>query len=84
MTSQMFSAIAAVTGQGQGQNANTTPAQWNSSQYGYTGGSSGGGGGSSSAYHVSGFLALLYRWSNGFVLGSDECNLIHCQCVATT
>uniref|UniRef100_A0A8C7JVF3 SPT6 homolog, histone chaperone and transcription elongation factor n=1 Tax=Oncorhynchus kisutch TaxID=8019 RepID=A0A8C7JVF3_ONCKI len=52
MTSQMFSAIAAVTGQGQGQNANTTPAQWNSSQYGYTGGSSGGGGGSSSAYHV--------------------------------
>uniref|UniRef100_A0A4W5L4X4 Transcription elongation factor SPT6 n=1 Tax=Hucho hucho TaxID=62062 RepID=A0A4W5L4X4_9TELE len=52
MTSQMFSAIAAVTGQGQGQNANTTPAQWSSSQYGYTGGSSGGGGGSSSAYHV--------------------------------
>uniref|UniRef100_A0A8C7RGY9 S1 motif domain-containing protein n=1 Tax=Oncorhynchus mykiss TaxID=8022 RepID=A0A8C7RGY9_ONCMY len=52
MTSQMFSAIAAVTGQGQGQNANTTPAQWGSSQYGYTGGSSGGGGGNSSAYHV--------------------------------
>lgn len=50
MTSQMFSAIAAVTGQG--QNPNTTPAQWGSSQYGY-GGSSGGGGGSSSAYHVS-------------------------------
>lgn len=49
MTSQMFSAIAAVTGQG--QNPNTTPAQWSSSQYGY-GGSSGGGGGSSSAYHV--------------------------------
>uniref|UniRef100_A0AAZ3SVA5 Transcription elongation factor SPT6 n=1 Tax=Oncorhynchus tshawytscha TaxID=74940 RepID=A0AAZ3SVA5_ONCTS len=52
MTSQMFSAIAAVTGQGQGQNANTTPAQWGSSQYGYTGGSSGGGGRNSSAYHV--------------------------------
>uniref|UniRef100_A0A674DYW3 SPT6 homolog, histone chaperone and transcription elongation factor n=1 Tax=Salmo trutta TaxID=8032 RepID=A0A674DYW3_SALTR len=52
MTSQMFSAIAAVTGQGQGQNANTTPAQWGSSQYGYTGGSSGDGGGNSSAYHV--------------------------------
>ncbi|XP_074468063.1 transcription elongation factor SPT6 [Sebastes fasciatus] len=51
MTSQMFSAIAAVTGQGQGQNPNTTPAQWGSSQYGY-GGSTGGGGGSSSAYHV--------------------------------
>lgn len=50
MTSQMFSAIAAVTGQG--QNPNTTPAQWGSSQYGY-GGSTGGGGGSSSAYHVS-------------------------------
>ncbi|XP_029528380.1 transcription elongation factor SPT6-like [Oncorhynchus nerka] len=49
MTSQMFSAIAAVTGQG--QNPNTTPAGWASSQYGYTGGSSGGGG-SSSAYHV--------------------------------
>uniref|UniRef100_A0A8C2ZF95 SPT6 homolog, histone chaperone and transcription elongation factor n=1 Tax=Cyclopterus lumpus TaxID=8103 RepID=A0A8C2ZF95_CYCLU len=46
MTSQMFSAIAAVTGQG--QNPNTTPAQWGSSQYGY----GGGGGGSSSAYHV--------------------------------
>ncbi|XP_061104360.1 transcription elongation factor SPT6 [Conger conger] len=50
MTSQMFNAIAAVTGQG--QNPNSTPAQWASSQYGYTGGSSGGGGGSSSAYHV--------------------------------
>ncbi|KAG7484785.1 hypothetical protein MATL_G00054020 [Megalops atlanticus] len=50
MTSQMFSAIAAVTGQG--QNPNSTPAQWASSQYGYSGGSSGGGGGSSSAYHV--------------------------------
>ncbi|NP_660094.1 transcription elongation factor SPT6 [Danio rerio] len=51
MTSQMFNAIAAVTGQG--QNPNTTPAQWASSQYGYSGGSSaGGGGGSSSAYHV--------------------------------
>uniref|UniRef100_A0A673H877 Transcription elongation factor SPT6-like n=1 Tax=Sinocyclocheilus rhinocerous TaxID=307959 RepID=A0A673H877_9TELE len=50
MTSQMFSAIAAVTGQG--QNPNTTPAQWASSQYGYSGGSSAGGGGSSSAYHV--------------------------------
>ncbi|MEQ2187722.1 Transcription elongation factor SPT6, partial [Goodea atripinnis] len=49
MTSQMFSAIAAVTGQG--QNPNATPAQWGSSQYGY-GGSTGGGGGSSSAYHV--------------------------------
>uniref|UniRef100_A0A8C6V810 Transcription elongation factor SPT6 n=1 Tax=Naja naja TaxID=35670 RepID=A0A8C6V810_NAJNA len=45
MTSQMFSAIAAVTGQG--QNANATPAQWASSQYGY-----GGSGGGSSAYHV--------------------------------
>ncbi|KAL7976080.1 hypothetical protein Chor_009758, partial [Crotalus horridus] len=42
---QMFSAIAAVTGQG--QNANATPAQWASSQYGY-----GGSGGGSSAYHV--------------------------------
>ncbi|XP_051533006.1 transcription elongation factor SPT6 [Myxocyprinus asiaticus] len=50
MTSQMFNAIAAVTGQG--QNPNTTPAQWASSQYGYSGGSSAGGGGSSSAYHV--------------------------------
>ncbi|XP_029303416.1 transcription elongation factor SPT6 isoform X3 [Cottoperca gobio] len=50
MTSQMFSAIAAVTGQG--QNPNTTPAQWGSSQYGYGGGGGGGGGGSSSAYHV--------------------------------
>ncbi|CAL8266258.1 unnamed protein product [Merluccius merluccius] len=59
MTSQMFNAIAAVTGQG--QNANSTPAQWGSSQYGYGGGSggggggggsTGGGGGSSSAYHV--------------------------------
>ncbi|XP_014910255.1 transcription elongation factor SPT6 isoform X2 [Poecilia latipinna] len=49
MTSQMFNAIAAVTGQG--QNPNATPAQWGSSQYGY-GGSTGGGGGSSSAYHV--------------------------------
>ncbi|XP_010894715.3 transcription elongation factor SPT6 [Esox lucius] len=49
VTSQMFSAIAAVTGQG--QNPNSTPAGWASSQYGYTGGSSGGGG-SSSAYHV--------------------------------
>uniref|UniRef100_A0A674NP27 SPT6 homolog, histone chaperone and transcription elongation factor n=1 Tax=Takifugu rubripes TaxID=31033 RepID=A0A674NP27_TAKRU len=48
MTSQMFNAIAAVTGQG--QNPNTTPAQWGSSQYGYSG--STGGGGSSSAYHV--------------------------------
>uniref|UniRef100_A0A3Q2XSH6 S1 motif domain-containing protein n=1 Tax=Hippocampus comes TaxID=109280 RepID=A0A3Q2XSH6_HIPCM len=48
MTSQMFSAIAAVTGQN--QNPNTTPAQWGSSQYGY--GGSTGGGGSSSAYHV--------------------------------
>lgn len=46
MTSQMFSAIAAVTGQG--QNPNATPAQWGSSQYGY-----GGSGGGSSAYHVS-------------------------------
>uniref|UniRef100_A0A8D3CLP5 SPT6 homolog, histone chaperone and transcription elongation factor n=1 Tax=Scophthalmus maximus TaxID=52904 RepID=A0A8D3CLP5_SCOMX len=50
MTSQMFSAIAAVTGQG--QNPNTTPAQWGSSQYGYGGSTGGGGGGSSSAYHV--------------------------------
>lgn len=41
----MFSAIAAVTGQG--QNPNATPAQWASSQYGY-----GGSGGGSSAYHV--------------------------------
>ncbi|KAM4627878.1 transcription elongation factor SPT6-like [Polymixia lowei] len=49
MTSQMFNAIAAVTGQG--QNPNTTPAQWASSQYAYSG-SSTGGGGSSSAYHV--------------------------------
>ncbi|CAB1348966.1 unnamed protein product [Coregonus sp. 'balchen'] len=49
MTSQMFSAIAAVTGQG--QNPNTTPAGWASSQYGYTGSSSGGGG-SSGPYHV--------------------------------
>ncbi|MXQ84576.1 hypothetical protein E5288_WYG020782 [Bos mutus] len=45
MTSQMFNAIAAVTGQG--QNPNATPAQWASSQYGY-----GGSGGGSSAYHV--------------------------------
>ncbi|KAG7250993.1 hypothetical protein CRUP_018523, partial [Coryphaenoides rupestris] len=51
MTSQMFNAIAAVTGQG--QNPNATPAQWASSQYAYSGGggSSTGGGGSSSAYH---------------------------------
>ncbi|KAJ0061685.1 hypothetical protein NL108_005822, partial [Boleophthalmus pectinirostris] len=48
MTSQMFNAIAAVTGQT--QNPNSTPAQWGSSQYGY--GGSTGGGGSSSAYHV--------------------------------
>ncbi|XP_055514099.1 transcription elongation factor SPT6 isoform X2 [Leucoraja erinacea] len=41
MTTQMFNAIAAVTGQG--QNPNATPAQWGSSQYGYGGGS---------AYHV--------------------------------
>ncbi|XP_053313046.1 transcription elongation factor SPT6 [Spea bombifrons] len=47
MTSQMFNAIAAVTGQ-HGQNPNATPAQWASSQYGYVGGSGGG----SSAYHV--------------------------------
>ncbi|KAM5179933.1 transcription elongation factor SPT6 isoform 2-T2 [Mantella aurantiaca] len=46
MTSQMFNAIAAVTGHG--QNPNATPAQWASSQYGYGGGSGGG----SSAYHV--------------------------------
>lgn len=58
MTSQMFSAIAAVTGQG--QNPNATPAQWGSSQYGY-----GGSGGGSSAYHVgvtsisAGFSLLL-------------------------
>ncbi|NWR80929.1 SPT6H factor, partial [Centropus unirufus] len=45
MTSQMFSAIAAVTNQG--QNPNATPAQWGSSQFGY-----GGSGGGSSAYHV--------------------------------
>ncbi|XP_076154074.1 transcription elongation factor SPT6 [Alosa pseudoharengus] len=52
MTSQMFNAIAAV--KAQGQNPNTTPAQWGSSQYAYSGGggSTGGGGGSSSAYHV--------------------------------
>lgn len=62
MTSQMFNAIAAVTGQG--QNPNTTPAQWASSQYGYSGGSSAGGGGSSSAYHVRDlhlFASLSYR-----------------------
>ncbi|GCB62536.1 hypothetical protein scyTo_0000044, partial [Scyliorhinus torazame] len=41
MTTQMFNAIAAVTGQG--QNPNATPAQWGSSQYGY---------GGNSAYHV--------------------------------
>lgn len=52
MTSQMFSAIAAVTGQG--QNPNATPAQWASSQYGY-----GGSGGGSSAYHVRGLGARL-------------------------
>lgn len=52
MTSQMFSAIAAVTGQG--QNPNATPAQWASSQYGY-----GGSGGGSSAYHVRG-LGRMY------------------------
>lgn len=51
MTSQMFNAIAAVTGQGGANPSSTTPAQWGSSQYGY-GGSTGGGGGSSSAYHV--------------------------------
>lgn len=61
MTSQMFSAIAAVTGQGQGQNPNTTPAQWGSSQYGY-GGSTGGGGGSSSAYHVSAAFHVYLLW----------------------
>ncbi|CAL8352830.1 unnamed protein product [Lota lota] len=49
MTSQMFNAIAAVTGQG--QNPNATPAQWASSQYAYSGGNTGGGG-SSSAYHI--------------------------------
>lgn len=61
MTSQMFSAIAAVTGQG--QNPNTTPAQWGSSQYGYSGstGGGGGGGGSSSAYHVSAVFNKL-QW----------------------
>lgn len=58
MTSQMFNAIAAVTGQG--QNPNTTPAQWGSSQYGY-GGSTGGGGGSSSAYHVKIFFLMLWK-----------------------
>lgn len=52
MTSQMFSAIAAVTGQG--QNPNATPAQWASSQYGY-----GGSGGGSSAYHVCVFGRIL-------------------------
>ncbi|XP_041097249.1 transcription elongation factor SPT6 isoform X2 [Polyodon spathula] len=50
MTSQMFSAIAAVTGQS--QNPNATPAQWSSSQYGYSGSGGGSGGGGSSAYHV--------------------------------
>ncbi|XP_069471429.1 transcription elongation factor SPT6 [Ambystoma mexicanum] len=55
MTSQMFSAIAAVTAQG--QNQNTTPTQWANSQYGYGGGGGGSGGGgsgggSSSSYHV--------------------------------
>ena len=63
MTSQMFNAIAAVTGQG--QNANSTPAQWGSSQYNYSGGggggSTGGGGGSSSAYHVSAALGSPWR-----------------------
>lgn len=52
MTSQMFSAIAAVTGQG--QNPNATPAQWASSQYGY-----GGSGGGSSAYHVGALFKPL-------------------------
>ncbi|MGH0169984.1 UNVERIFIED_CONTAM: hypothetical protein FKN15_058318 [Acipenser sinensis] len=50
MTSQMFSAIAAVTGQS--QNPNATPAQWSSSQYGYSGSGGGSAGGGSSAYHV--------------------------------
>lgn len=54
----MFSAIAAVTGQG--QNASTTPAQWGSSQYGYSG--STGGGGSSSAYHVSGASYVSFKF----------------------
>lgn len=49
----MFSAIAAVTGQG--QNPNATPAQWASSQYGY-----GGSGGGSSAYHVRGLEGKLF------------------------
>ncbi|MGH0177772.1 UNVERIFIED_CONTAM: hypothetical protein FKN15_076140, partial [Acipenser sinensis] len=49
MTSQMFSAIAAVTGQS--QNPNATPAQWSSSQYGYSGSGGGSAGGGSSAYH---------------------------------
>lgn len=53
MTSQMFSAIAAVTSQG--QNPNATPAQWASSQYGY-----GGSGGGSSAYHVRGSGRKLF------------------------
>lgn len=57
MTSQMFNAIAAVTAQG--QNPNTTPAQWSSSQYGY--GGSTGGGGSSSAYHVRNFYLHLFN-----------------------
>ncbi len=48
MISQMFNAIAAVTGQG--QNPNTTSAQWASSLYGYSGGSRAGGGGSCSAH----------------------------------
>lgn len=77
MTSQMFSAIAAVTGQG--QNPNTTPAQWGSSQYGY-GGSTGGGGGSSSAYHVSAaFNDDNHCGRNAFVLidnGKHEDDLI--------
>ena len=62
MTSQMFNAIAAVTGQG--QNPNTTPAQWGSSQYGY--GGSTGGGGSSSAYHVS--VRWQLQWQTQLVL----------------
>lgn len=79
MTSQMFSAIAAVTGQG--QNPNATPAQWASSQYGY-----GGSGGGSSAYHVGvtskpwgqGAAWLLLTTTNhpmGILCGARGCSL---------
>ena len=76
MTSQMFNAIAAVTGQG--QNANSTPAQWGSSQYNYSGGgggggSTGGGGGSSSAYHVSAALGVVSGGGAPGATGGPAC-----------